>query len=586
MLGPGWQSSDLQAMVASLGHRGPDDQGRYESPAHRVGLGHTRLSIIDLSSAGHQPMSNPDGTLWLVFNGEIYNHIELRAELGDYPFRSRTDSEVVLAAYERWGEECLHRFIGMFAFAIWDQRKHTVWLARDRFGVKPLYLHQPSIDALWFASEIKALHAAGVARTPDQVSWATYLATGMYDHQPRSFWSDISNLPAGTWLRWSAHQEPVMRRWYDPAEVVGRDQDRRLEDEVMEELLALLEESVQLRFRADVPVGICLSGGLDSSLLLALVHRVHGPDSAVRTFTFTTGDPAYDETPWVQEMLAQTRHPASFCRLQAAEVPALAARVQEHQDEPFGGLPTLAMAGLHATAKAEEVTVLLDGNGLDEGWAGYEYYTRATGVDFGQGPVQGSKSQPVRPDCLVPELAAEAARFTPPRPFGSPIPDLQYRDLLFAKIPRAMRFADRVSMMHSRELREPFLDHRIIELGLRQNDRRKVRDGQGKWLLRRLAKQLLPAGVREAPKRPLQTPQREWLQGPLRWWVDDCIETILTDYGGIWLDPERVRATWQQYCEGKVDNSFFVWQWISLALVIRGNRTEVVPQPSGAGVAT
>ena len=575
--------AQLGAMVASQRHRGPDATGIYVSPSGRAALGHNRLSIIDLSDAGRQPMSYSDGRYWIAFNGEIYNYVELREQLAPrHAFRTRTDTEVLLAAYQEWGDGCLDRFIGMFAFAIWDEREQRLFAARDRFGVKPLHVHEPPGGGLWLASEIKALHAAGVAVEPDPTTWATYLASGMYDHSERTFWRDIRRVPPGGCLTWSERGGVRQRQWYDPAQAVLRTgPDLRSEADAGNELLGLLEESVRLRFRADVPVGICLSGGLDSSLLLGLVHRVQGKESTVKTFTFFCGDPNYDETPWVEQMLAETRHPASFCRLTADEVPELAVRVQGIQDEPFGGLPTLGMAKVHERAYAEGVTVLLDGNGLDEGWGGYDYYARAGEVDSAIGPVQGTRRQQDHGNCLVQEFASLASPFVPARPFHDPLLDLQYRDIQHAKIPRAMRFADRVSMMYSRELREPFLDHRIVELGLRQAADRKVRGQQGKWLPRQIAAQLVPGGVREAPKRPVQTPQREWLRGPLRDWVEAQLDVVLGELGGAWFDAAAVRKQWERYQDRGGDNSFFLWQWLNLGLILQNRGAGQVASVGG-----
>ena len=564
IFGPGWKPEQLHAMVASQHHRGPDDRGIHINPEGTAGLGHNRLSIIDLSSAGHQPMWSHDNSAAVVFNGEIYNYIELRRELSGFPFRSRSDTEVILAAWERWGESCVEHFIGMFAFLLWDERRQQLFAARDRFGVKPLY-YSTAGGTLFAASEIKALHCAGVPAAPDETAWATYLATGFHESTERTFWKDIQSLPAGHRLTWTNGELRVVR-WYDLAAASGLDFDSRSVDLVEEEYLHLLLDSVRLRFRSDVRVGINLSGGLDSSTLLGLVHAIQGPDSEVTAFTFATGDPNYDETPWVERMLDRTRHQSMLCRLSAAEVPALAVSVQKHQDEPFGGLPTLAYARLFEVARAEQNIVLLDGQGMDEQWAGYDYYARALSGE-NAGIVQGSGSSPVRPDCLLPEFRQIAA----PVPVHSPFPDalrnLQYRDSSVTKIPRALRFNDRISMRSSTELREPFLDHRLFELALRQPPERKIALGCQKWLLRRITANLLPAGVVEAPKRPLQTPQREWLRGSLKLWAEDCIEHALASWGSAWLDSRAVRQTWQAYCRGESDNSFYVWQWVSIGMM-------------------
>jgi asparagine synthase (glutamine-hydrolysing) len=251
----------LEAMISIQRHRGPDAQGKYIAPFGSVALGHTRLSIIDLSEHGTQPMSDVSGRYWLVFNGEVYNYLELQQELrSTYSFRTRTDTEVVLASYLKWGPACLDRLIGMFAFIVWDEQTHELFAARDRFGVKPLYYHYKTGRELLLASEIKALHAAGVPASPDAISWATYLTHGICDHSDRSFWAGIHSLPPGHALTWRDRNLQI-RCWYDLPERVGDDEDTRPIEKVEEEYSDLLVENVSLRFRSDVPVGINLSGG-------------------------------------------------------------------------------------------------------------------------------------------------------------------------------------------------------------------------------------------------------------------------------------------------------------------------------------
>lgn len=565
IFGNNWDQPQLEAMIANQRHRGPDADGRYVNPAKTAGLGHNRLSIIDLTPAGRQPMRSRDGRLWIAFNGEIYNYLELRAELNEYPYSSQTDTEVILAAYEKWGEQCPDRFIGMFSFLIWDEREQKLFAARDRFGVKPLNYHQTRSGDIFIASEIHALHAAGVTKAPDVATWATYLSYGLYEHSEDTFWQGIKTLPGGHFLTWQ-NGEVKIRRWYDLVERTGQEFDRRPAEMVEEEYLALATESVRLRFRSDVPVGINLSGGLDSSTLLGLVQNVQGEESEAKAFTYITGDPSYDELPWCRQMLARTRHPSIVCQLNPAEVPDLAAAIQSQQDGPFGGLPTIAYAKVFEHARQEGVIVLLDGQGMDEQWTGYDYYRNAL-QGKPAGIVQGIRETPVRAGSLLPEFGNQAREFIAPQPFGDALRNLQYRDICYTKMPRALRFNDRVSMRASTELREPFLDHRLFELALRQPAGRKIFNGEHKWLLRQIAKRLLPGGVVEAPKRALSTPQREWLRGPLRDWADACIEKALAGDGGSWLDAGSVRASWRSYCDGAGDNSFFVWQWISLGLM-------------------
>jgi len=564
----GGSQAAVRAMMDAISHRGPDGEGLYADPDRPAAFGQKRLSILDLSAAGRNPMWDHTGNRSVVFNGEIYNYLELRQELAGYPFRSQTDTEVILAAYERWGEACLDRFTGMFAFLLWDRSEGRLFAARDRFGVKPLYYHLHPDGTLLLASEIKALHAAQVPARPDAGAWATYLKRGLHENTEGTFWEEVQTLPPGHLLRWrdtgqSGKAAVSISRWYDVAERSGTEFDSRPEEAVEEEYLSLLETSVRLRFRSDVPVGINLSGGLDSSLLLGLVQKVRGEDSETMAFTFTTGDPAYDELPWVEQMVRHTKHPLTECRLRPEEVPALAASVAAHQDEPFGGLPTLAYAALFQKARETGVIVLLDGQGLDEQWGGYDYYVDAL-EGRSAGLVQGLTDRPVRPECLRGDFLEMAKPWDAPRPFPDALRNAQYRDARYTKIPRALRFNDRVSMRASTELREPFLDHSLFELALRQPADRKIAGGTRKRLLRRIASRLLPAGVVEAPKRPLQTPQREWLRGPLRAWADERIEDALERFGGSWLDAEKTRSVWREYQAGAGENSFYVWQWIGL----------------------
>ncbi len=550
-------------MHSSIRHRGPDASDLYFDENGQCGIAHNRLSIIDLSEAGRQPIVSTDGNYVIALNGEIYNYLELRRELeSEFTFQTRTDTEVLLNSYIKWGPAALDRLIGMFAFVIWNKRDRTAFVARDRFGVKPMYYHRKPDGTLFLGSEIKALHAGGIDRKPEPSAWARYLASGLTDDAPNTFWQGVNALGAGEYLTWKDGRVEI-RKWYDLADRVSDETDERRADIVEEEYRDLLLDSVRLRFRSDVPVGINLSGGLDSSTLLGVVHAIEKEGADVAAYTFTTGDDRYDEVPWVREMLRRTQHPLFVSELRPDEVPGLAASVQHHQDEPFGGIPTLAYAKLFTNARENGSIVLLDGNGMDEQWAGYDYYRNGNG----SAPVvQGVSASPLRPECLVPDFRSIAEKPLMPDRFSDRLRNLQYRDTTLTKIPRAMRYNDRVSMRASTELREPFLDHRLFELAFRQPEERKIKDGVGKHLLRRIGRSLVPDGIALAPKRPVQTPQREWLRGELAGWADDRIEAGLASYGGSWLDAKAVRREWGKYLSGGGDNSFYIWQWINLGL--------------------
>jgi asparagine synthase (glutamine-hydrolysing) len=572
--GNSWTKNQLNAMLQIQSHRGPDAHDIYIDDSQTTGLVHNRLSIIDLSDAGRQPMKDSSGRFVMVFNGEVYNYLEIRSQLSsEFNFRTQTDSEVILNAYIKWGASCLDKFIGMFAIVIYDIDNRKLWIARDRFGVKPLNYAFDGNGNFCFASEIKALHAFGIPREINEEAWASYLGYGRYDHQETTFWKNVYKLMPGH-LMTLTDGKLTIKKWYKLEDKTGTEYDQRSIDQVAEEYFGLMQDSIRLRFRADVPVGINLSGGLDSSALLNLVNNVQGENSAISAFTFITGDDRYDELHWVKEMISKTKHPLITCLLEAKEVPAMAESVQYYEDEPFGGIPTLAYARVFEEARKAGVIVLLDGQGMDEQWAGYDYYRNAD-TGMASPTIQGTRDKSVLPECLDPEFMSLAQKWITPEKYPDKLRNLQYRDAFYTKIPRALRFNDRISMRSSTELREPFLDHRLFEIAFREPVHFKIQNGTGKWFMRQLLKNHLPGNVVEAPKRPLQTPQREWLRGPLKDWSYSMIQQAISENG--FLNKKEVIRHWNIFQQGESDNSFYIWQWISLALLNIKTKSRIVP---------
>ncbi|MER2603488.1 MAG: asparagine synthase (glutamine-hydrolyzing) [Candidatus Competibacter phosphatis] len=279
----------IQLMTRPLAHRGPDGEGVW-AESH-VALGNRRLAVLDLSPRGHQPMMSHDRRFVMTYNGEVYNYLELKSDL-ERSFETGTDTEVVLEAFARWGPESFNRLNGMFACAIWDRFTERLLLVRDRFGVKPLYYAELD-GTLYFASEIKSLAAAGVPLEPDQDTWFAYLRYGAYDHSSATFFKGIRRVPPGHYLSWKDGRIEL-HRWYDLPERVKTDwPDERSDSVVSEEYHQLLQDSVRIRFRSDVPVGVCLSGGLDSSTLVALLKELFGSAQDIQTYHFACGDAAY-----------------------------------------------------------------------------------------------------------------------------------------------------------------------------------------------------------------------------------------------------------------------------------------------------
>lgn len=546
----------LAKMLDRQKHRGPDSQGVWSGEG--ASLGHNRLSILDLTEAANQPMISNCGRYIIVFNGEIYNYLELKRSL-DYSFRTKSDTEVLLAMYIKHKEAMLHYLNGMFAFAIWDDQEKTFFAARDRFGVKPFYFSIVEEQFL-FGSEIKTLFAGGVNNTPNEVVWADYFVHGSYGFPDETFFKHVNQLPGGHSISFShGDLRPKIVKYYDFEAKVKNQTIYKNEQTLQDEYLNVLLDAIKIRFRSDVPVGFNVSGGLDSSVLLAMISKIkNGHTGNVEAFTFYAGDERYDELPWVKNLIAKTNSPLNSVLLSFQEVPDLIGDIADFQDEPYGGFPTLAYSKIFKEARQKGVLVLLDGQGMDEAWAGYDYY-RTDSQLF----VQGTNNSSTRSHVLAPEMAALARKMDYPEPFDNKLQNKQFRDLFYTKIPRALRFNDRISMMHSVELREPFLDYRLVEMGFAQDADMKIKQDQGKWLPRQLVKHTL-GDIALAPKRPLQTPQREWIGGPLSDFVGDRITKLRSS---PWFEKAALDQEWRDYRNGKKDNSFFVWQWVNTSFI-------------------
>ena len=557
IIGVGAKKASIDAMLAAQAHRGPDAQKTHLDEG--VALGHNRLSIIDLSSAADQPFYSQDGRYTLVFNGEIYNYLELKRILEDsYNFQTQSDTEVLLAAFLHWGNDCLAHLNGMFSFAIWDSQEERLFAARDRFGVKPFYYHKAE-DGFYFASEIKSLFAAGISKIPNEGVWASYFAYGSYGMPNETFWQYVNQLPGGHFLELSDDKLQI-HQWYDFVKEVQK-YDLKLSFEAVKmRYLQLLDSSIKLRFRADVPLGFNVSGGLDSSALLALVNRTANGEN-INAYTFYTGDDRYDELPWVKDLIAHTKNPLHTVLFEAKDVAEAAASMSALQDEPFGGVPTLAYAAIFKEAVSQGVKVLLDGQGMDEQWAGYDYYAQKQS----QSTIQGVTSSPFKKGVLSKAFLAKAKKPVYPTPFKDRVLNLQYRDLFYTKIPRALRFNDRVSMAASTELREPFLDYRLVEFAFAQPLDYKIKDGVQKYLLRDLVSEHLSNNISLAPKRPLQTPMREWLGNELAPWVQEALIALKSH---SWFDEKALQVAFEKYKAGEQDSSFHIWQWVNTSLLL------------------
>jgi asparagine synthase (glutamine-hydrolysing) len=601
------------AMRDGMAHRGPDDAGTFVDHGGQTALASRRLAIIDLSPAGHQPMLSHDGRLALVFNGEIYNYRELRADLlaRGRRLRSESDTEVILDLYEELGERCLDRLNGMFALALWDARAGCLWLARDRLGEKPLLYARLPGGGLAFASEFQALlRHPEVSREVSLPAIDFFLRYG-YVPAPLSGFASISKLPPGCWLRWRTGQTEQASYWQAP---VGRP---RAVDEraALAELGELLADSVQRRMISDVPLGAFLSGGLDSASVVGLMAE-HS-ERPVKTFTIGFGDPRYNELAEARRVADWfgTDHQEFVVEPRAAEILPLLVR---HYGEPYADSSALPTYYLSQQTR-QHVTVALSGDGGDEVLAGYDRY-RAAAVAarvrraaplpkaafalIGQALPGGSDLRtparrlrrfvgglahdegqrytrwmnlfdPALLDAIrTPEFRAALHRSEADRYLAAPIEQRNGASLLAALtrldltsyLPNDLLVkADIATMASSLEGRMPFLDHRLVEWASSLPDRLRLRGGQSKYLLRQLMRGRLPAATLSGPKRGFGVPVSEWLRTDLRPLLEASLlseQWLLRGY----LLPGATRRLVAEHIQGTADHGRELWALLCLEL--------------------
>ena len=553
-------------MIDSIAHRGPDGRGTYTD--RDLNLGHVRLSIIDTSEAGSQPMTSHDGSLVLIFNGEIYNYLELRDEYGDYPYKSRTDTEVILAAYKRDGIRCLNKFIGMFSFALWDKKSNELVCARDQLGIKPFYYTW--IDkTLAFASEIRALLAAGADRSIDHEVLFHYLSRAVYDDSESTFFRGISSLPAGHVLRLK-DGKVVIEQYWNLAEIADSLNLVTDPEQAREQLKHLLIDAVRLQLRSDVPIGVHLSGGLDSAAVLGLVQLV-SPDTTYHAFTGAYGDPQYDETLYALSAIDEATIEHHITRLNVEDFWDTASKVQSIQEQPFGGIATMVYWKMEQAARSQGVKVILEGQGGDELFGGYRYYSQLLNpnpTSLFRTNQDGTAFRGA--ECISAEFCSNYSRNDITASCGQQtLRSARLRDISSHKLPRVLRFNDRMSMAFGLELRVPLLDKRLVEFSFQIPDDFLIRDELGKWIFREAVNGIVPDSVRRPQKRAVVSPQREWFRGPLKNEIRERLPNLAPVRAGF-LDGKAVINSFESFCNHtEIDNSFHIWQWLNLDIWMR-----------------
>jgi asparagine synthase (glutamine-hydrolysing) len=595
----------LDCMRDRLAHRGPDGARSWigRTNAGEVGLGHRRLKVIDLSDAAAQPMFFAEDTYAIVYNGEIYNYIELRNELSGYGqhFKTRSDTEVILAAYAHWGTDCLEHFNGMFAFALWDARKQELFLARDRFGEKPLFVTALPNGGFACASEMKALfaHPAVEARL-NATAVAAFAEGRFYEDGAESLFHGIERLPPAHALVLGA-DATTRRRWryWTPDYVSIRD-DLSDEDTV-QRFHDLLERSVDLRLRADVPIGTSLSGGLDSSMLVCMIGRLRRSKEILTQNAFSgryDHDPAISEGREIDLVAAHAQVNSYSVTPDPYRMVEEISQLHWHQEEPFLSASIYMQWCVMRLAKEHDTIVLIDGQGADELLAGYQFYFRSFQLDlidrrefwrliretrsFTKRLQRASRAHPessrrFNANIAYPLRALGAFLAHPPSVYGMSyeegVAPLQRgmrlrrqmsEALLYNSLPMLLRYADRNGMAFSREPRLPYLDHELVDFCVGLPDRALIQRGWQKHVLRKAGEGLLPPTIQwRADKVGYAAPLDAWLRGPVKEWAfERLFSGAATDVDGY--DHETVRSLWDDHQAGHADNSWALWRWLSL----------------------
>ncbi len=591
---------EIDRMNQTLVHRGPDDDGVYcDGP---LGLGTRRLSIFDLSSAGHQPMTSSDGRYVVSYNGEIYNWPEIREELGFDDWRSQTDTETLLQAYVERGPNCLSMFNGMFAFAIWDRKERTLFLARDRVGIKPLFLAEHN-GRLLFASEAKALFAAGRPISPNEGAVYDFLRWGLVDHSVETFFDGVYHLEPGTWMRVSADGARTSCRYWDLVDIVNSRPTVSARD-ATDRYASGLRETIAMYSRSDVPVAAFLSSGVDSSILISFMAEAGIKNLRSFTYDFDTGETGERVDARKTAEYAGVEH--DYAILAHKEVPEYFEKALYFQEAPFTSMRILAHLKLYERAQASGFTVILDGNGGDQTGGGFEYYWLSAVMDamkrdgydtaaklFHRFMDQYNIPQEGRLERLLGCLSAtltpgvctqDGVPFANPslfsggfrerhkdrfptydRPFDTHVLNAQRIDLMHHNQPRVLRMSDRCSMATSREQRVPVLDHNLIELGFCSAPDARINGTEQRYYMREAARRLLPSDILSRPKRSIVDPQRKWLKDELRDWVGDLFNSRGFAELDI-LDAKAVRLEYERYCafDGIPPSGFHIFQFVNI----------------------
>ncbi len=538
-------------------HRGPDEAGLHCDA--QAALAHRRLSIVDLST-GQQPLSNEDGSVWVVFNGEIYNHADVRKDLEAYghTYRTKSDTETIVHAYEQWGEDCVHRFRGMFAFAIWDAPKRRLLLVRDRLGIKPLYWARTH-DALLFGSEIKAILASDLIEPEANRAVLPEVLSTRYTSGEDTLFRGIHKLLPGHLLVFEGGEIKTRQYWDVPARD-GRSPSLSAERQPVARFKELLEESVRLRLMADVPLGMFLSGGIDSSAIAAIMAKMI--DRPLQTFSVAFKDRAFNELEYAREVARAIGAVSHEIVIDDQDFFGALPKLLWHEDEPIAHPSSVPLYFVSALAR-QHVTVVLTGEGSDELLAGYGKYPRAL-ANWRAGAFWSLAPELRQAATRAGAYAASLGYFNALNGSSTLLDRLLYADIKTYLVELLMK-QDQMSMATSIESRVPFLDHKLVEYAATLPDEWKLSGFTTKRILREAMKGLLPESILNRPKMGFPVPFAGWTRGPWNAVARDILLDRRSRERGI-IDPQAVETLLRDHADGRTDGGDRIWSLLNLEL--------------------
>tara|TARA_B100000900_G_scaffold410780_1_gene429222 strand:- start:1862 stop:3577 length:1716 start_codon:yes stop_codon:yes gene_type:complete len=547
-------SHDINKILKKIKHRGPDGKGFFVD-RNKIALGNTRLSIQDISRNGNQPIYSACKRYVIVFNGEIYNFKELKKKLKEYKFQTNTDTEVLLYLFIKFGFECLKFLKGFFAFAIWDKKKERLYCARDKFGVKPFYYTKENSKFI-FCSEIKPILDLKDTNIPNLNAINSYLTSEYYENVEKTFFDKIQKLKPGHCLTFY-NNKILINKYWNFEDSLSKTKIPKQKKEIGELIYKKIDNAIKLSLVSDAKVSIAASGGLDSSILFYHVKKNYKNIRSLISFKFQ--EKKYSEEKYVKYALKKFGYNSKFSSINKKDFFTSINRSVRIQEEPFSGLPVMSYE--KCFYENQNYKVFLDGSGLDEAHCGYDKY-KFSNKNLNKISQDGSFIG----DIISTDLEKNSSNYDHQlkKLFKDPLKNSMYQDLFYIKLPRALRFRDKISMAHSCELRPSFLDDELILTLFKLNNKFHINNEYGKLLLRKHYLKYIGKKIALRKKQQVQTPQREWFREDKYNYLKKMINSKNNIWETNWIDKKKFLNLLNLMNKGKYNNSFFIWKVINL----------------------